>query len=331
MDEKNLKISIYTSPLHLSLHDPPIMDRIRSRYPRVAVDIHTDEDSFLDGLPESDVALLQKEISEEISQRMEPLITASGRPRWIHWGYSGINRLAPLKPLHGRLLITTSKGLCSYMIADYVIMAIHMLHREFPSLMRNQMNRVWKQGPYLSVRGKTLGIIGLGNIGKDVARKAVVFGMRVIGMARREVSIENVDKMFLSRGLREFLGESDIVLISVPLTSKTRGLMGEKELGWMKPRSYLINVARGHILDEEALVEGIKRGHIAGAALDVFAQEPLPSESELWSLDNVIITPHTSGWTWDYPQRVLDLFCANLERFMEGKALTNTADMETGY
>jgi len=218
------------------------------------------------------------------------------------------------------------------MIADYVIMVIHMLLRGFPRLMKNQIERVWKQGPYLSVRGKTLGIIGLGNIGKDVARKARVFGMRVIGVARRELSIDTVDKMFLPVRLREFLGESDIVLISVPLTSKTRGLIGEKELGWMKSRSYLINVARGHIVDEEALVRAIKMGHIAGAAFDVFAKEPLPPENELWSLDNVIITPHTSGWTWDYPERVLDLFCENLERFVEeGKQMVNIADIEKGY
>ncbi len=331
MDEKDLKILIYTSSLHLSLHDPPMSDQIQSQFAGVAVDIHTEEDSFLHGIPQSDVAFLQKEISEEMSQKMEPLIAASGRPRWIHWGYSGINLLVPLKSLQGRLLITNSKGLCSYMIADYVIMVTHMLLRGFPRIMRNQMDKVWKQGPYLSVRGKTLGIIGLGNIGKDVAKKARVFGMRVIGLARQEVSLGKVDKIFRLEKLREFLGESDIVLISVPLTSETRGLLGERELGWMRSRSYLINVARGHILDEDALVRAIKRGHIAGAALDVFAREPLSPESELWSLDNVIITPHTSGWTWDYPQMVLDLFCENLKRFFEGKELMNPADMEKGY
>ena len=296
------------------------------------MDVYTDKDSFLNELGGSDIAFLQKEISIETSRRMEELISASGKPQWLHWGYTGLDQLAPLQSLKGRLLITNSKGIPASALGDHVIMVIHMLHREVQRLMRNQMDRVWERRHFEPVRGKTLGIIGLGNIGRDVARKATVFGMKVIGAARREVSVENVTKIFLPEQLPQFLATSDIVVISVPLTAETQGMIGEKELGWMKPKSYLINVARGHILDEDALVRTIKKGQIAGAALDAFVQEPLPPESELWSLDNVIITPHSAGWSKDYPEMALDLFCENLKRFLEGQEMINrVVNLEIGY
>ena len=168
-------------------------------------------------------------------------------------------------------------------------------------------------------------------LGEEVARKAKFFRMKVIGLVKRPISLDNVDSIFLQTELREFLGESDIVVLCAPLTPETKGLIGEEALRWMKPKSYLVNVARGKIVDEEALVKAIKSGHLAGAALDAFAQEPLSPESELWSLDNVIITPHLAGLFRDYPERVLDLFCENLERFLEGKDLINVLETGRGY
>jgi len=324
-DKKKLKVLVCTQ------YDPMIMERIRKRFPEVTVDVVTGDDQLLMALPESDILYLQKEISREISAKMAPLIAGSKRLKWIQWGYTGLDRLRPFEPLWKQLLITNTKGIMAETIADYVILVIQLLHREFLRVMKNQTNKVWERWPFDNPRGKTLGIIGLGSIGKEVARRAKFFRMKVIGLVRRSISLDHVDSLFLQTELRKFLGESDVVVLCAPLTPETNGLIGEEALSWMKSKSYLVNVARGKIVDEEALVKAIKSGHLAGAALDAFAQEPLSPESELWSLDNVIITPHLAGLSRDYPPKVLDLFCENLERFIEGKDLINVLEKGRGY
>jgi phosphoglycerate dehydrogenase-like enzyme len=325
MDKKALKILVCTQ------YDPTIMERIRKRFPGVTVNVVKEDGQLLMALPESDVLYLQKEIPLKISEKMGPLIAASKRLKWIQWGYTGLDRLRPFESLWKQLLITNSKGIMAETIADYVILVIQLLHRQFLRVMKNQMNKVWERWPFDNPRGKTLGIVGLGSIGREVARKAKFFRMKVIGLVKRPISLDNVDSIFVQTELRGFLGKSDIVVLCAPLTPETKGLVGEETLRWMKPKSYLVNVARGKIVDEEALVKAIKSGHLAGAALDAFAQEPLSPESELWSLDNVIITPHLAGLFRDYPERVLDLFCENLERFLEGKDLINVLETGRGY
>ncbi len=312
-------------------YDPAIMERIPKRFPGVTLQVVTDEDQMLAALPEADILYLHKEIVPQTSEKMGPLIAASRNLKWIQWGYTGLDRLRPFETQWKRLLITNSKGAASETIADYVILVIHLLHREFPRIMKNQMNRIWERWPFRNPRGKTVGIIGLGSIGKEVARRAKFFQMRVIGLVRRPISLSDVDSIFLRTEFREFLGESDIVVLCVPLTPETKGLMGEETLSWMKTGSYLVNIARGKLVDEAALVKAIKSGHLAGAALDAFSQEPLSPQSELWSLNNVIITPHLSAWDLDFPKRVFDLFCQNLERFLEGKELINLVDPQKDY
>lgn len=325
MDKKGLKILVYTQ------YDPTIMERIPKRFPGVFLDVFTDEDRFLMALPDADVIYVQKEFALKLSEKMAPIIAASKRLRWIQWGHTGLDTLRPLEPVWKHFLITNAKGVLAETIADYVILVIQLLHRDFQRIVKNQMNKVWERWLFSSPRGKTLGIVGLGYIGKEVARKAKFFGMKVIGLVRRPVSLDSVDSMFLPTQLREFLGQSDIVVLCVPLTQETNGLIGEESLKWMKRGSYLINVARGKIVDEKALVKALKSGHLAGAALDAFSTEPLSPDSELWPLDNVIVTPHLSGHFQDMPEKVLDLFCENLERFLEGKDLINVVDTESGY
>jgi phosphoglycerate dehydrogenase-like enzyme len=325
LSKKGLKVLVCTQ------YDPTMMEQIRKRFPSVAVDVVTDNDQLLAALPSSDILYLQKEIPPNVSEKMGSIIAASKKLKWIHWGYTGLDRLRPFESVWHQLSITTSKGIMAGTIADYVIVVIHLLHRDFLRVMKNQMNKVWERWPFNNPRGKTVGIVGLGSIGKEVSRRARFFGMKVIGLVRRPISLDDVDSVYLQTELKEFLGRSDIVVLSVPLTPETRGFIGEEALSWMKPKSYLINVARGRIVEEEALVRAIKSGHLAGAALDAFVQEPLSPDSELWSLDNVIITPHLSGFVRDYPEWVVDLFCENLERFVEGKDLINVFKAEKGY
>jgi phosphoglycerate dehydrogenase-like enzyme len=182
--------------------------------------------------------------------------------------------------------------------------------------------------------GKTVGIVGLGHIGSEVARLAKAFGCRVIATRRSAVERTSggaVDEVLPPSDLPYLLGESDFVVLAVPLTQETRELIGERELAAMKDSAVLINIGRGGSVDEPALVRSLKDGTIAGAGLDVFSQEPLPPESELWQLENVIMSPHLSGGTEIYNQRATDIFCENLRRYLENKTLMNVADASRGY
>ena len=321
-------------PLYLLIctqYDTSIIKRIRKTFPEILINVITDEVELLKALPECDVLYLQKEISLHTSEKMAPIIANSEKLKWLHWGYTGFDRLRPFESQWNKILITNSKGLMADAIADYVILVIHLLYRNFPKIFRNQIKKVWERWPFDNPRGKTIGIIGLGSIGREVAKRAKFFQMKVLGLVKHRVPIENIDFIYSQTQLQKFLSESDVVVICVPLTSETEGLIGERAIGWMKPGSYLINVARGKIIDEKALISALRGGHIAGAALDAFTQEPLSPQSELWSLENVIITPHLAGLFKGYPEKALDLFCENMRRFLGGKDLINVLDPNKGY
>jgi len=184
------------------------------------------------------------------------------------------------------------------------------------------------------LRSKTVGIVGLGNIGREVARLAKAFGMRVVATRRsvkRVARAKYVDILLPREQLLRLLSESDFVVLSLPFTSETNKLIGEKELRTMKPTAYLINIARGNIVDEEVLIRALDEHWIAGAGLDVFATEPLPPDSRLWEFPNVIFSPHIAGGMEDYNIRTIELFCENLRRYLSGKNLFNVIDKKKGY
>jgi len=208
-------------------------------------------------------------------------------------------------------------------------------------MVRLQDDHVWARSAtwyHLGGRelaGQTLGIIGLGNIGRRIAQIGRAFGMRVLGTRR---SIHNsgeqepeVDQSFLSEQLHELLRLSDYVVISVPLTRETEKLIGEAELRIMRSNTYLVNIARGRVIDEQALVRALREGWIAGAGLDVTEEEPLPSESPLYSMPNVILTPHISGNSVHYDARLAALFADNLKRYRSGQQLQNRYEPSRGY
>jgi len=180
--------------------------------------------------------------------------------------------------------------------------------------------------------GKTLGVLGLGNVGMELSFRGKCFGMEVIAVDRRVVRRPSyVDEVMGLWGLDTLLAKSDYLVITVPLTSSSKHMIGERELRLMKSNAYIINISRGPVVEEKALVKALKEGWIAGAGLDVFEKEPLPMDSELWDLENVIITPHISGGTPRYAERLADIFCENLSRFLEGKTLINLVDKKEGY
>ena len=183
------------------------------------------------------------------------------------------------------------------------------------------------------VAGATLGLVGLGSIGRNVARRASALGMQVLSVREHANSEkpEFVDEVLPSSKLNEMLGQADYVVLAAPVVAATRGMIGSEQLSRMKPEGCLINVGRGPLIDEAALIEALREGKIAGAALDVFEQEPLPSDSPLWDLDNVLITPHTAGMTTKLWERHYTLFSENLRRFIKGEPLLAVVDKKQGY
>jgi phosphoglycerate dehydrogenase-like enzyme len=280
-------------------------------------------------LAESEIILSNPMVPGDIVGRAPQL-------KWLQLTSAGVDRLldAPIVRSSGAM-VTTASGIHAVPISEYVIGAMLAFGKGFPRALRSQAEGRWN--PYLpeELEGKTVGILGIGAIGSRVADIAHALGMRVLAL-RRSVSARQkgdgrVAEFLPPSDLPYLLGESDYVVVAVPLTEESRRMIGEAELRSMKPTAVLVNIARGAVIDEAALIRALKEGWIAGAALDVFEQVPLPAESELWKLPNVLITPHISGGTPRYMDRAVDLFCDNLRRYLAGQPLRNVVDPARGY
>jgi phosphoglycerate dehydrogenase-like enzyme len=263
---------------------------------------------------------------------------AAKRLKWIQTLFAGVEEFLYPEVVKSSVIITNASGVNSIAVSEHVIGLMLCLNRKLQLFMRNQAERKWEDYVDLiskmdELSGKTAGIVGLGRIGSEIAKKAKCFGMKVTA-TRRNTSVpklDYVDKLVSSGNLEELLADSDFVIVQVPLTKDTEGMFGEKELQCMKRTAYLVNASRGNIIKEDALVKALKEGWIAGAALDTFSTEPLPEDSPLWNMQNVIITPHVAGLTPRYMERLADLFCDNLSRFMKGEPLINLVDKSRGY
>ena len=247
---------------------------------------------------------------------------------WIQTASAGVDHLLPLSPA---IQVTSASGIHDEALSDYVVCAALLWNLHFPRFFRQQAERRWENSELTPAAGQTLVILGLGGIGTLTASKAKALGMRVLGVrARPETTSPYVDEVHGVERLKELAGRADVLAITLPLTPKTRGLVGPEILQSMKPGSILVNISRGGIVNEEALVHALREGPLEGAVSDVFSTEPLPEDSELWTLPNLVITPHTgdiAGWK----TKVAQLFCENLERFREGRPLRNLVDPERGY
>jgi phosphoglycerate dehydrogenase-like enzyme len=259
--------------------------------------------------------------------------SAAPKLRWVQLTHAGAERVDPMLIRDG-VTFTTAGGLAATPIAEFVLAYMLMFSKGWPRLFRAQQEHRYSRFMPRELYGKTVGVVGMGYIGAEVARLAKAFGCRVLGM-RRSFSArgpdEVADEAVPPSELDYLLRESDFVVIAAPLTPETRGLIGAAQLKQMKPTAHLINIARGGLIDEPALIEALRDGTIAGAGLDVFSREPLPPESELWDLENVILSPHVSGGTEIYNQRATRIFCDNLRRFLAGEPLVNIVDVERGY
>ncbi len=272
-----------------------------------------------------------------------PMETLERAPnlRWIALASAGADRVvrAGLVRPDGPV-VTTASGVHAVPISEYVFAMLLMWVRNWPAIMDAQRQGIWpRHQTWEGMRGRelhgaTLGVVGLGAIGRRLAQLGHCFGMRVLA-TRRSVAPgahdPDVDELVPLQGMPRLLAESDFVVIAVPSTPQTHHLIGAPELRAMKPTALLINVARGDIVDEPALIDALRSGEIAGAALDVFETEPLPSESPLWRIPNVIIAPHLAGATDAYSRRFTDLFLDNVRRYRAGEPLRNIVDPNRGY
>jgi phosphoglycerate dehydrogenase-like enzyme len=262
------------------------------------------------------------------------VLAAAPKLKWISFWASGLDgRLTPDMKTRG-LLVTNAAGIHGPNIAEHIIGYMLMFTRRFGTYARAQHAHTWvhHEEPAEELSGQTLGIVGLGATGRALAVRARSFGMQVLA-TKRDIGSggDVVDELFTPSQLATLVRRSDHVAITAPYTEETHRLFDEQMLASMKPTAYLYNTSRGTIVDEAALITVLREGRLRGAGMDVFETEPLPSDSPLWDMPNVIVTPHAAGFTPYYFPRASELFADNLERYLDGRPLENLYDWNLGY
>ena len=267
----------------------------------------------------------------------ERLCTAPGL-RWMQQWNAGSDWLlrAPQEAREAPFVLTNASGVHAEPIAEHVLGYLLSIVRRFPEATRAQLRGEWWRPDHTDgvaeLLGKTMTLVGVGAIGRRTAELAAAFGMRVIGIRRDpRIPAKGVGEMLGPAELPRALPVADFVVLTVPLTQQTRGLIGEDEFHAMKRTAWIVNIGRGQVIQEAALVRALQEGWIAGAALDCFAQEPLPSASPLWRMGNVILTAHYSGHTPRYEERCRALFLDNLRKYVAGQPLRNVVNKRLGY
>lgn len=325
---------VVTSPL-----DEPALEKIKALSDRVRIDpvapwVVAEKKGDFTHQNELNQLLQQAEVIYGwIHQFPKDLPARTGRLKWLQVMTAGVDRL-PGEILKSGIRVTNASGLHGAAMGEVVLEMMLMFVKDAPACMRMKQEKEWRRYRPAILREKTVGILGLGAVGKEIARLCKAFGMEVIGMRRSgggPAGLSDVDQVCPREQLPELLAQSDFVVLALPLTKETTGMIGEKELRGMKPTAFLINVARGAIVEEGALVRALEEKWIAGAGLDVFAREPLPPESPFYTLPNVIFSPHISGDIPDYEARAFDVFYENLRRYLAGEPFLHEVDRIKGY
>jgi phosphoglycerate dehydrogenase-like enzyme len=265
---------------------------------------------------------------------LDHIVERAPELRWIHSFSAGVDRVATPVVRARELTVTNARGVFSRPIAEYVVMMCLAIARRLPQLLELQRERTWQPLRGSELSGLTVGIVGYGSIGSEIARLLVPFETPVLATRRRpERGVGDLDNVELlgTDQLDELLRRSDIVVVAAPLTDETAGMIGAPQLQEMRESAWLINIARGRLIDELALRRALESGWIGGAVLDVFNEEPLPADSPLYGTPNLIVTPHTSWSSDKVVERSITLFVENLRRFAAGEPLENPVDLEAGY
>ncbi len=308
------------------------VDRLRRDFPHHTFLDAWDRDTLRRLLPDADVAFTPF-IDRDI-------FASATRLRWVQSPAVGVGNLMFAELRASDVVITSARGIRARAIAEHVLGVTIALARKLPVAIRAQAAHRWAQdeleGASVDVRtlhGRRMGIVGLGSIGLELVKIAAPFGFRISAIRRRatEPPPSGVEHVWPPDRLPDLLAQSDVVVLAAPHTPETKRLIGRREIGCIKRGAFLINIARGKLIDDEAVIEALRDGRLRGAALDVFTQEPLDASSPYWDLPNVIVTPHVSGALQDYWTPLVALFSENLRRFERGEPLMNVVDKSAGY
>jgi phosphoglycerate dehydrogenase-like enzyme len=259
------------------------------------------------------------------------LAARAPRLRWIQSLTAGVEQWLASPDLPRDAVLTCARGTHRVQMPEHILAALFVASKQIPGIVLDQREHVWRRRVNDTLAGKTLGILGLGAIGAEVARKAAALEMRVIGTRRTPAPVEHVARVYGPQGTDAVLAESDFVLLLLPSTGETRGIVDRALLARMKAGAWLLNFARGDLVVDADLVEAVAGKRIAGAVLDVFRQEPLPAESPLWSTDGIVIFPHVGGLHPVRDELVAELWVDNLRRFAAGQPLREVVDPARGY
>jgi phosphoglycerate dehydrogenase-like enzyme len=335
-------LAIALSPILAARYRTQDLERIREAAPGARL-VTLSVEGLSDGPLDDVEVLLRGWLAADAFDR---LLARAPRLTWVHSASAGVERaLTPSAHARG-VVITNARGVFSRPIAEYVVMMILAISRRLPQLLELQRERTWQPLEGVELRDVTVGIVGLGSIGRAVGGLATAFGCRLVATRRRfdaggdivspdpeEVDLGplKLDRVLGPDGLPDLLAESDFVVLAAPLTPDTEGMIDDAALDRMKPGAWLINIARGRLVDERALLRALREGRIGGAVLDTFAEEPLAETSPFYDLENVIVTPHTSWSSSRVLDRSVGLFCENLRRYAAGEALLNVVDPDAGY
>ena len=286
-------------------------EALRARFPDLSIEAVSDPKE-LAGLVEEMEILLAFGIPDELMQR-------ASRLKWIQGLGTGVDYITNLPSLRKDVIVTSMRGIHGPQMSEMAFLQMLALSRDFPQMVRNQDQAVWKPWPAKLLWRKKVGILGLGVIGEELAGKCKAFGMTVYGMDIVPKDLPSVDHFCGPQEIVKVAAEVDYLILVAPNTPETYQIVNARVLSAMKPSAYLINIARGELVDEDALVEALKKGQIAGAALDAFVQEPLPPDHPFWKMKNVIVTAHVGGRSDIYVEQTLPIIEENLRRFLTGE------------
>jgi len=289
-------------------------DRVREAFSEVAIDTAAHASQAATKIGDTEVLVtFGPMLTDEV-------IRSARKLRWIQALGTGVDNIIDLPSLRPEVVITNIRGIHGAAVSEAAIMSMLALARDFSRAILNQRKRAWERWPARLLDGTTVGIVGVGLIAEELAPRCKALGMTVIGVSSTVRPVAGFDRMHHRDELCAIAPQLDYLVLLTPYSPETRGLIGAKVFAAMKPSSYLVNLARGGVVDETALLEALEKGRIAGAALDVFSEEPLPASHPLWTTPNVIITPHAAGFYDGYPARALPTIEHNLRCFLAGDA-----------
>ena len=308
------------------------VEKLQKEFPQLEITRLTTYDGIENDLVGAEILFSQSLTPEQF--------VAARKLRWIHSSAAAVHQFMFPELVKSNVVLSNAREVHGPGVAEHVMALILGMAKRIPESVRFQQKRVWGQdilwsggATPLDIGRATLGLVGFGSIGRNVAKYAHAMGMRIIVVREhpRQNPAEFVEQELPSSRLADMLAQSDYVVLSPPLTASTKGMIGREQLGKMKSSAFLVNVGRGPLVDEPALIEALREHKIAGAALDVFDKEPLPADSPLWEIENLLITPHTAGMDQTLWERHYALFSENLRRYFKDEPLLGLVDKQQGY